>query len=521
MNRNRESPNLFHNWLELLARDYGERLAVTCDEDALCYSELVQASRGCALKLRRQGLQKGDRVILSAVNGVDWIVSFFGILLAGGVAASANYRLNREDTITITRLVGAGWAILGPEDAYAEQRAAQALCDGGIPANRILSCRELYSDALKTSVDESELRLLTEGISPRDTQVILFTSGSTAIPKAVALSSEAILTNTYGFVELIANDVGKIGCPPLPLFHAFGMIVMMMLFDVGAVLCLTRELTPQAVLEQIDKRHADTLFSVGTIYRMLIELPEFHEKGKGKIKSCIWSASGMTPADMERLQQCLGGAQILPCYGLSECAAAVSISESGIPPERRAVTVGRPLPNLDVRIWSENRGFLPQGELGEIIIHGPCLMNGYFGLPTEEQPIDKNGWLHTGDLGLITEDGLLQLRGRLKTLIKRAGENIAPAEIEEALLEESSICDAKVIGLEHPILGESVEACVVLRDGELNEQRLRAFLRKRLSPFKVPSHILAFPAFPLNTNGKVDQLRLKELVAERLREQGE
>jgi fatty-acyl-CoA synthase len=160
---------------------------------------------------------------------------------------------------------------------------------------------------------------------------------------------------------------------------------------------------------------------------------------------------------------------------------------------------------------------LPQGELGEIVVKGPCLMNGYLGLAKDEQPIDENGWLHTADIGVITKDGLLQIKGRAKSLIKRAGEGIAPADVEEALLEDSRILDAKVMGVPHPILGESIEACVVLRNGEeFDERRLRASMRRKLSPHKIPSHIVAFRSFPLNSNGKVDVLRLKEMLLDRL-----
>ena len=143
-------------------------------------------------------------------------------------------------------------------------------------------------------------------------------------------------------------------------------------------------------------------------------------------------------------------------------------------------------------------------------------MNGYLGLPQEEQPFDGNGWLHTGDLGLIAEDGLLELKGRIKDLIKRAGENIAPGEIEEVLLSEPGVADARVFGIPDPVLGERVEACVVLQSGGTDERRLRASLRKKLSPHKIPAHIVALPYFPVSANGKIDQIRLRELLMQRL-----
>ncbi len=515
------SATVFPEWLASLAQRYGDKPALACDEDMLSYSQLYDASRRCAVDLAGRGVKKGDAVLLMAANGLDWLVSFFGIVLAGGVAALANYSLNGEDTARITRLANAEWAVLNVDDLFGIQpgTVARAIENGGVPPAHILSARALYTAARSAPPSEDELsavQALAALTKPQDTQVIIFTTGTTSQPKAVQLSSRGLLANAIGSLEIGRKDIGKAVCHALSLFHIFGFVHTLRILENGGFACLPREISPEAVVELIERWNVDTLASVGTVYRMLVALPGFKEKGEGNIKSCIWGASELTGADAERLRACLGDTQILPGYGLSECSCVVSTSASDIPPERRMTTVGRLNPSLDVRIWLEGRGFMPPGEPGEIVVAGPCLMNGYLGVPREEQPIDEDGWLHTGDLGLITEDGLLQLKGRSKDLIKRAGENISPAEIEEALLEEPCIRDAKVIGLPHPFLGESVEACVVLREGELDEKRLRLSLRKKLSPYKLPDHIVPFPSFPLNTNGKVNMLQLKKMLAEKL-----
>lgn len=516
----RSNATVFSEWLESLAQRYGNQPALVCDNDTMTYSQLLDASLRCAADLAERGVKKGDSVILMGVNGLDWLVSFFGIVLAGGVAALTNYSLNSKDTVTLTRLVDAKWAVLGVDDVFGirPETVAQSVETGGVPSDHILNSRKLYETASDPGSipDPAIVRALAALTKPQDTQMIIFTTGTTSLPKAVQLSSASILSNTYGFLEILEGDIGKAACLALPLFHAYGMTMELGLLEVGSTVFLPREITPQSVLDVIERGKIDTMFSVGTVYRLLMGMPKFEENGRNRIKSCIWGGSAMAPADLEKLEKILVNAYVVPAYGLSECSPVVSMGSRSIPTERRAVTVGRPLSNVDVRIWEEERGFLPQGEIGEILVSGPCVMNGYLGLSIEEQPIDAEGWLHTGDRGIITEDGLLQLRGRIKDLIKRAGENISPGEIEEALLEEPSITDAKVIGLPHPILGESVEACVVLREGELDERRLKAALRKKLSSYKIPDHIVPFSGFPLNTNGKVNQLRLKEMLMERL-----
>ena len=512
-----QKPVIFSDWLSSLQTRYGGKTAVVCGEDTIGFSQLENAARCCALDLIKRGVKKGDTVVLMAANGVDWLVSFFGIILTGGVAALVNYGLNGQDVATVSTLVGAKWAILGLDQRFGVQPevVAKVLSDSGIPTANILSCRGLYADAARSAAECGD-QDLAERPQPRDTQVILFTTGSTALPKAVQLSSRAILSNVYGILDILGKDLGDVCCPALPLFHSFGMITMLFSLEHGCTVCLPRDITPETVLELIARRDVDTVYSVATIFRMLMELPAFKEVARGKIRTCLWASSWMSPADRRLLHEMLGEVCLLPCYGLSECAAGVTISGSHVPAQQREASVGQAIPNLDMRIWEAHRGFLPRGEMGEVVIKGPCLMNGYLGVPREAQPIDQDGWLHTGDLGHISEDGLLHLDGRIKNLIKRAGENIAPAEIEAALLEEPSIREAVVVGCPHSLLGESVEACVVLRFGELNERRLRTSLRKKLSPHKVPDHIIALPAIPLKTNGKVDYLRLKEMTAEKL-----
>jgi fatty-acyl-CoA synthase len=186
--------------------------------------------------------------------------------------------------------------------------------------------------------------------------------------------------------------------------------------------------------------------------------------------------------------------------------------------EQRAQSVGQAIDGLEIRISDGKGGFLPQGEIGEVVARGSNLMNGYDRLPKDKQPIDEDGWLHTGDLGLLDENGYLYLAGRIKDVIIRGGENISPSEIENALNQMDNIREAKVMGAPHPIYGESVEACITMTDGgkSFDQEAIKKALRAKIARFKVPSHIFLYDSFPLNVNGKLDQRALHADMLTRL-----
>ena len=511
---------LFESWLEDLAEKYGDRPMLTCGITMSC-NQLLDASRRCAGYLIQRGVQKGDRVILWAINGIDWVVGFFGITMAGGVATLMNYGLNAEDVTGLTRMTGANWALIGGNKVSAvdPKAAAAAVIAGGVPMTNIMPTPDLLKACMDVSrpFDIGMVKNRTKQIKPRDTQFIIFTTGTTSLPKAVQLSSASVLSDAAGGFELLKDDITNKACVALPLFHSFGMICTLVLVASGCHTFLVSDIKPQVLVDILDKNQIDLVATVGAIYGMMTALPDFEQKIVGKLKTCIVGGGFTTPTEMMRVENALSGGKLLIGYGQTECSPVISVNVGKDPLERRSVSVGRILPGIEVRIWRDGVGFLSQGEIGEVVVKGPITMNGYLGLPEEAQPFDKDGWLHTGDLGMIASDGLLQLAGRIKDIIIRSGENISPQDIEKAMMEEDCIREVKVLGAPHPIWGESVEACVVLNGDELDEKKIRASLRSRMSSYKIPSHFFVYRSFPLNSNGKLDQRGLKADMLERLR----
>ena len=514
----------FSGWLERSADAHGVKTAVISN-GTLNYRELLYRARHCANTLHKAGVQKGDKVVLWGYNSTEWVISFFGIIMAGGVAVLMNYGLNAAEVSALVKMTGSGWGIIGDNklSLNAMTDAVNALTDGGVSSDHIFMTDN--DDLFGISCPDTGSPKQNEGYEwmgacshePKDTQVLIFTTGTTSMPKAVQLSSYSILSNVFSAGAALKDDMTDSLCDALPLFHSYGLTMMMIWLNNGQRVYLPTKIKPQTVFDIVYQNKVSAVATVGAIYSSLLQLSGFEEKIAGNLKTCFVGGGATTPTELMRTETCLKGGKMLIAYGQTECSPLISVNTGADPLERRAVSVGHILPDVDVRIWREDIGFLPCGEIGEIVVKGPNTMNGYLGLPQEEQPFDKDGWLHTGDLGLMDEFGLLRLAGRIKDIIIRNGENISPLEIENAVMEFPDVSAAKVFGAPHSIWGESVEACIVPQGEDLSEDSLRDSLKKKLSSYKIPSHFFHFSSFPLNTNGKIDQRSLKTQMLEKLR----
>jgi len=516
---------LFSQMLAQNAKERPNQPAITCRDSTITYGQLKTASDRCSLALAGAGFQKGDKAILWGFNGIEWMIAFYGIIQAGGVAALMNYGLKAADVSALSKMVDASWGVIGGNTiSISDQNAAvKALTDGGIPVQHVFPATAFADRKMFLPLSDQEQAMLAQiqtRTQPKDSQVIIYTTGTTSIPKAVLQSSSSILSNAEGAAQVLGDHVGETLCLALPTFHSYGLMVANTYLAMGRHLFLSPLLKPDTLLNMIYEHHITNMCSVGAIYGMLTSLPEFEEKLSGQLSLCIVGGGFTTPVEMMRFEKLLGGGKLLCGYGQTECSPVITLESFEDPLEKRAVSVGRSLPNHEVRIWNEGTGFAAQGEIGEIVVKGPSLMNGYYGLPQEKQAIDRDGWLHTGDLGRFEPDGMLQFSGRIKDIIIRSGENISPVEIERVLLEQPEVREAKVMGAAHPIWGESVEACLVLKDKSagLDEAAFRERLKQKLASFKVPSHFFLYDCFPLNENGKLNQRSLHTDMVGRLYE---
>ena len=348
---------------------------------------------------------------------------------------------------------------------------------------------------------------------------MIFTSGSTGVPKGVLLSAYNIINAAVSNCKdqtLVETDKT---CMILPLFHIFGLVAGLFANAIaGSVVYIPKDIRTDTLLELMAKEKCTVFHSVPTMLIALLNNSKFDPAKFSSLRCTIISGAAATKSQIEMFQRKLPNDRFISSYGLSEMAP-VSITPYGDTDEHVINTVGKPVDNISIKIWDlETKQDCPVGESGEILVQGFNLMIGYYKVPIEEQSIDEDGWLHTGDLGFLDEDGYLHLSGRLKELIIRGGENIMPLEVEAAISGFDIVDNVKVIGIPSEFFGEEVAACLKLKDRtQFDEEQFRNDLSQKLAKFKVPSSFFVYDEFPMLGSGKIDVPKLKEDVLKQLK----
>ena len=501
-----------------LCRDYPGRLAIVGNGGSCTYEDMRKGICGLEKRLRGMGVKQGSRVALWSYNSANWLIAFFAIVRAGGTAVLVNYSMGSADAAGLLAMTETGFLLCGDNgETKKDPDAMRTLASlAGIPEDHCLDIRPASVDLGYVYRDEPEDD--APDASDEDaTAFIIFTSGTTSRPKAVQISQKALSFDADAFNANIGEYAGRSVCVAVPLFHILGLLMSYAYLCRGATVCLPANYKPETLMREIDAYRISDMAAVGAIYLSLADAEGFEKNVVPNLHLCMIAGGMSTPVQMMRLELQYANATFINMYGQSEAAPLTMVRPSDMV-EKRAQTVGQAIEGMDIRISDGKGGFLPRGEIGEVVAKGDNLMNGYDKLPREKQPIDENGWLHTGDLGYFDEDGYLYLAGRIKDVIIRGGENISPSEIESALNQMENIREAKVMGAPHPIYGESVEACVTMTDGgrSFDQEALKTALRKVIARFKVPSHIFLYDSFPLNVNGKLDQRTLHADMLNRL-----
>ncbi len=510
------------NFGELLKKNsiiYGDSPALICEGRSVSFAQLLRLAENGAAALIRDGLKKGDRAVIWSFNSIEWVVAFYSVILAGGVAVLMNYGISSDDAAALSKMVGASFMLSSQTRAAAldSQAPLKTALKAGIRQDKVKPLEYLLRED-----DPAGASFVSMEGGCQDTSVIIFTTGTTSGPKAVQLSAYSIINDALGACKVLEPKIKDSLCIALPLFHSYGLLVLHVYIVRGKRTHLVRNVRAEDIAGLIGEGDVTDMASVGAMYAMMTRLPQFEDKVSGRLNVCIVGGGFTTPAEMMRLEQAFGGAKILSGYGQTECSPVIAVESADDPLDLRVVSVGHILPGIDVRVWRNGSGFVSHGELGEIVIKGYCTMNGYYGSGRSSLPFDSDGWLHTGDIGRLIDTDMLQLTGRIKDIIVRCGENVSPAEVEQALMTIDGVSAAKVLGAPHRIWGESVEACVI-PENEITLEHEEEFigtviqeLKHKLSSYKVPSHIFLYSSFPLCDNGKIDIRTLREDMLGRL-----
>jgi fatty-acyl-CoA synthase len=508
---------LFSNNLSTTASDAP---AIVTMRESVSYEAFHAAVAAFAARLHHMGVRKDDRVALWGYNSANWIVAFFAIVRAGGVAVLVNYSTEIADAANLLEMSGTQFIVCGDNGQTKRwDNAMGTLAEmAGIDPTHCVDVREKTQSLTDPQAFVGVDGLLEQRSADEasDTALVIFTSGTTSKPKAVCISQRALTTDALALADGLEGTMGPSICVSVPLFHILGLLTSYAYLMHGSTVCLPKDYRSATLAQIIGTHEVSDIAAVGAVYQGLADAEGFQTSVAPHVRTCMIAGGMSTPVQMMRLELQFTNATFINMYGQSEGAPLTMVRPSDLV-ERRAGTVGRVVSGVTLRIADTHGKPLSVGEVGEVQARGACLMNGYAGLPASEQAIDEAGWLHTGDIGFLDEDGYLHLAGRLKDVIIRGGENISPSEIEAQLTGIEGVRDAKVMGAPHPIFGESVEACVSMRDGvAFDEQDILDQLRHRIPRYKVPAHVFAFDSFPLNVNGKIDQRALYAHMINRL-----
>ena len=540
---------LIYNTIGKLFDQVSERYA---DNEALViphqnirwsYSDYRAEVDRLATGLLALGIEPGDRVGIWAPNCYEWCVTQFATAKIGAILVCINpaYRLYElEYALNKVQCRAIITAEVFKTSRYLEMLKTLApeldQCEPGKLKSEKLPHLELvvrlgeektpgmfnYSQVCAMGGDGEAARLeeLAELLSPDDPINIQFTSGTTGNPKGATLSHCNVLNNGQVNGDVMALTEKDRVCIPVPLYHCFGMVI-------GNLGCLTHGSTavfpgeafePLTTLQVVTQERCTALHGVPTMFIAQLDHPEFASFQFEHLRTGIMAGAPCPVEVMKQVINRMGMEQILIAYGQTELSPVSHITEPHDPLDKRVGTVGKPCPHLETKIVDEHNRVVPIGEKGEICTRGYAVMSGYW--DDEEktaETIDQGGWLHSGDIGIMDDEGYVQVTGRIKDMIIRGGENVYPREVEEFLYTHPGIQEVQVVGVPDERFGEQVCAWIKCQDGvSLSEEDVKAYCKDKITHFKVPHYIRFVDDYPMTVTGKIMKYKMREAMVEEL-----
>ena len=501
-----------------------DRLAIVFEDARYTYAELKSRVNRLANALADLGVGEGDRVAVLQVNTNEHVEICFAAAQLDAVYAPLNFRA-RADELTFMigdaqpKVLVAGSRYVDLVDSFTGKlESAPRLVSLEEPAEGW----EFYEDLLASASDEERF---PQG-DGSDLTVLLFTSGTTSMPKGVMLTHDSFSSYILSNVSPVDPDDDERNILTVPLYHIAGVQTVMSSIFSGRTLIVQRQFEPKQWMELVETEHVNRAVMVPTMLKMLMDHAEFHDHDLSSLNIITYGAAPMPFEVIRRAIQELPGVRFINAFGQTETAATITM----LPPDdhvlegteeeielkmRRLTSVGKPLDDVEVRIVDEDAHPVADGEVGEIVASGPRLMKGYWNQEEATAETFRGGWLYTGDLGYMDEDGYIYLAGRSKDFIKRGGEMISPEEVEQVLHSHQAIEEAAIIGVPDIDWGERVRAVVVLKDGQTaDDGEIIEYCRQRLSSFKKPESVVFVSELPRNPMGKVLKRLLREQYAE-------
>ncbi len=501
--------------LRRTAERVGSNLAVvSCHQSRrLTWAELSDLADRVARGLWSLGIRKGDRVGLWSTNCIEWVLIHMGCARAGAILVNVNPAYRSHELQFTLHKSHMKALFLWRSDARANYAdlLQQATNEQKLDLRHVIYFDSPQWPALLQTPGE-----IPSGIEPNDVANIQYTSGTTGLPKGVMLTHRNQVNNGRFLAQGMRYTEADRICTPVPLYHCFGCVIATMsaVASGAAVVFPNWTFDPRATLAAIQIEKCTSLYGVPAMFIAELGVPDFSGFNLASLRTGMMAGAPCPVEIMKRVVSEMHCPQLIIGYGQTESTPVVTMSEVGDPLELRVATIGKALPCTEMKIADSITGeTLPLGQQGEVCARGYMVMKGYDDEPeATRRAIDSEAWLHTGDLGIMRQDGYIHLTGRAKDMIIRGGENVYPREVEEFLYSHPKIAEVQVVGLPDQRLGEVVLAWIRLHPAATaTEAEIREFCHGKIAYFKIPEFIRFVDSFPTTVTGKVQKFKIREI----------
>ncbi|MDA8178362.1 MAG: class I adenylate-forming enzyme family protein [Desulfobacteria bacterium] len=500
--------------IECQAARMPDKAAVLLVDGRLTYDELNRAANRVAGALSALGIAKGDRVAIWLPNGAEFLASFFGILKIGAIALPMNI-LFKEREIRYILSDSGSQAVIAMEEGLGTLRAVRP----SLPAleevllvgkqSGFVEARSYCGMTAKASD-----RFFAADLHPDDTAAILYTSGTTGNPKGAMLTHANLFLNSEYYAAGLGAREDWVGLCVLPLSHLLSLAAgVLVLFGRGGTMHVMKQFVADEAAQLISRHKINYTFAVPTVYARLLALPKEPRFDLTSLDVCIVTGS-VTPDELRKAIEKEIGCRTIQAYGQVESSPVISVDR--VDRKRKFGSVGYPLPHVEVKIVDDDDRTLSPNNHGEICAKGHCVMAGYWNNPEGTRAAIRDGWLHTGDIGMLDVEGYLYIFDRKKDMIICGGYNIYPVELEDVLYENPKVLEAAVVGVPDKAMGEIPKAFIVLKPGEKADgEEIMDFVQDRLAKYKKLRMVEFLDVLPKGPTGKILRRSLREAVVQK------
>ncbi|MFJ9543961.1 long-chain fatty acid--CoA ligase [Streptomyces sp. NPDC101225] len=477
------------------AQSSPDRVALRIDKAEVSYAELGHATSCMARTLLDAGVRPGDAVGLMLPNVPHFAVAYHAILQVGAIVVPMNVLLKEREVAHALNDSGAGLIVVWAD--YAAQAEAGARAAGA-------AVHVVGPEDFQRLLEEDAPSVPVQERADGDTAVLIYTSGTTGIPKGAEITHHGIRTATRVLRDIYRISSSDVLLATLPLFHAYGQVsVMNAAILAGAEIVMMPRFQPDEALALIERHRISVFQGVPTMFNSMTRSENAEKVDTSSLRCCVSGGSSIPPEVLRSFQDAFGDVPVLEGYGLSETSAITAIGRLDRP--HKVGSVGFPIEGVEVKITDDSGTDVPAGTRGEILVRGWNVVPRYHNMPEATAEAIRDGWLYTGDIGLVDDDGYVFITGRKKEMIIRGGYNVYPREIEDVLHQHPAVREAAVIGIPDELFGEEVAAAIVLHEGfeDLDLGTIRDFVKERVAAYRYPRHLWTVDALPRNPSGKI------------------